>query len=51
MKYFRPLVPYLVGLALLLTIPVFRDVGIYNTIGQAVLFILWCAYQSPEQAE
>lgn len=39
MKYFRPLVPYLVGLALLLTIPVFRDVGIYNTIGQAVLFI------------
>ena len=38
MKYFRPLIPYLVGLDLLLIIPGFRNVALYNTVGQALLF-------------
>lgn len=38
MKYFRPLIPYLVGLALLFIVPGLRNVASYNTVGQALLF-------------
>lgn len=40
MKYFRPLVPYLVGLGILLSYSEFYKVGYSNLIGQAILFTI-----------
>ena len=39
-KYFRPLVPYLVGLGILLSYSELYKVGYSNLIGQAILFII-----------
>ena len=39
-KYFRPLVPYLVGLGILLSYSELYKVGFSNLIGQAILFII-----------
>jgi steroid 5-alpha reductase family enzyme len=39
-KYFRPLVPYLVGLGILLSYSEFYKVGYSNLLGQAILFTI-----------
>jgi len=39
-KYFKPLVPYLVGLGILLSYSELYKVGYSNLIGQAILFII-----------
>ena len=38
MKYFRPLYPFLLGWALILSTSTFSDIGLLNGLGQLVLF-------------